>query len=85
MNNPLAALSTIIASARSHPWLLALLVVAIIAHGADLQWPAYHKFLSTVAYGVFAISFLYASGTALPPKEPNPPANPAQPKQETPL
>jgi hypothetical protein len=72
------ALKMIVDVARKHPWLIVILVLAVVAHGADLQWPQLHKFFSTVAYGFFVIAFLYASGTSLPPKDgpSNPPEKP---------
>jgi len=70
----IAALQVIVSSARNHPWLLVLVVLALFGHAADLQWPQYHKFFSTIAYGLFAIAFLYAGGSSLPPTDK--PSNP---------
>jgi hypothetical protein len=74
--NILAALQTIIGSAKNHPWLLGLVIVALIAHAADLQWPQFHKLLSTTAYGLFAIAFIYAGGSSNQPPPVEPPKLP---------
>ena len=72
--NPIIALQTILSSAKKHPWLLVLVVLALVLHACDLQWPAYHSLLSTIASGLFGIAFLYAGGTSLAhgPDQPQP-------------
>lgn len=72
MNTP-NPFATIIAASRKHPWLLVILLLALAAHGADLQWPALHIFFSTIDRGFFAVALIFASGTSL--ANPNPPPN----------
>lgn len=71
--NPMGALAVIINTSRQHPWLLAVVILALISHACDLQWPDYHKLFSTIGKGMFAIAFLYAGGTSLTPKPTDPP------------
>ena len=63
--NPILALQTIISASKQHPWLLVLVCVALVAHGCDLQWPAYHALCSFLSRGFFGVALLYAGGSSV--------------------
>lgn len=55
----------VIQSSLKHPWLLALLIAAVLAHWADMNWPGWH--LSYISKTLFSIATIYAAGSSLAP------------------
>ena len=67
----------VLISAQKHPWLLGVLLLAMVAHWADLNWPSYH--LSYLSRTLYTFATLYAAGTAIPAQTP-PPDKPTETK-----
>jgi len=76
--NPLFALSTLGNSIRQHPWLIIVVILAMLAYAGAMQFPAYAASLNWLSKGLFGLAIVYSGGAMV-----SPPPNPSPTNQPT--
>ena len=65
--NPLFALSTLGNSIRQHPWLLIIVILAMVSYAGAMQFPEYAKSLNYLSKGLIGLAVVYSGGAMISP------------------